>query len=274
MSLLDQLPEPARTALAAMVADPTRTLVATDFDGTLSPLTDDPETAFADPDAVAGLAALAGAGMHVAIVTGRPVRTAVRLGRLTEQPALGNLVVLGQYGAERWDAATGEVRVPDPPAAVREFRRRVPGVIADAGWPDLYLEDKGLAVGVHTRRAADPEAALAAISGPVAALAAELGLRVEPGHLIVEVREPGVDKGAAIRTLVTETAARHLLFCGDDLGDLPAFAEVTRFRAAGGTGVGIAVAADLGHEVARRADAVLPDVASVARLFGDLAGRH
>jgi trehalose 6-phosphate phosphatase len=42
--------------LEAIVRSPSETLVASDFDGTLAPIVDDPERAYADPDAVAALA--------------------------------------------------------------------------------------------------------------------------------------------------------------------------------------------------------------------------
>jgi trehalose 6-phosphate phosphatase len=42
--------------LELIVRSPSETLVASDFDGTLAPIVDDPERAYADPDAVAHLA--------------------------------------------------------------------------------------------------------------------------------------------------------------------------------------------------------------------------
>lgn len=279
MSLFDDLAGPARQALDRFLADPSRALVATDFDGTISPLVDDPEAAGADPRAVAGLVALAEAGAHVAIITGRPVHTAVRLGRFGEHPALKRLVVLGQYGVERWDAATGQFDLPEDPPAVREFAVKLPQLLADAGWPDLHVEDKGRAVGVHTRRASDPAAAMEAIRGPVAELAELLGLRLEPGHNILEVRARGVDKGDALRALVAESAAETVVFCGDDLGDLPAFEAVRSLRSdessgdPGVAGFSVAVAADADHPVVEKADLVVPDVSAVADLFTALAAK-
>ncbi len=86
---------------------------------------------------------------------------------------------------------------------------------------------------MHTRRAADPQAALDALRGPLTALAARTGLVVEPGRLVIELRPPGTDKGTALKDLVTERAAESVMFCGDDLGDLPAFGAVRALRAAG-----------------------------------------
>ena len=112
-------------------------------------------------------------------------------------------------------------------------RGALPAVLRAAGAPDgTWVEDKGHAVAVHTRGAADPERALDRLRGPLGELAERLGLAAEPGRLVIELRPPGVDKGTALTGLAKERAARSVLFCGDDLGDLPAFAAVRALRAA------------------------------------------
>jgi trehalose 6-phosphate phosphatase len=96
-----------------------------------------------------------------------------------------------------------------------------------------YVEDKGLAVAVHTRRLPDPEAAFDALLEPLRDLAARHELTVEPGRNVIEVRSPGMHKGLAVRTLVEELAARAFLFAGDDLGDLEAFEALDELAAEG-----------------------------------------
>ncbi|MFV2120934.1 trehalose-phosphatase, partial [Streptomyces sp. Act-28] len=58
----NSLPRPAtpagRDALATILAHPSATTVAVDFDGTLAPIVADPEQARAHPGAVPALAAL------------------------------------------------------------------------------------------------------------------------------------------------------------------------------------------------------------------------
>jgi trehalose 6-phosphate phosphatase len=58
-------------------------------------------------------------------------------------------------------------------------------------------------VALHTRRAADPAGALAAVRPRVERLANETGLVVTPGRFVLELRPPGTDKGAALRALVS-----------------------------------------------------------------------
>ncbi|MEU0455199.1 trehalose-phosphatase, partial [Streptomyces sp. NPDC006129] len=110
------LPTPATRAgqegLDALLAGPGKAVIGLDFDGTLAPIVADPERARAHPEAVPALAALAPKVAAVAVVTGRPAEVAVRNGAFADVPGLEHLVVLGHYGAERWDARTGEVTAP------------------------------------------------------------------------------------------------------------------------------------------------------------------
>ena len=49
MSLPEPLTAGGAKALKAIIDSPSDTLLATDFDGTLAPIVDDPEQAYADP---------------------------------------------------------------------------------------------------------------------------------------------------------------------------------------------------------------------------------
>ena len=65
-----------------------------------------------------------------------------------------------------------------------------------------------------------------------------------------------MDKGTALTGLVTERAAEAVLFCGDDLGDLPAFAAVRALRADGIPGCAVVSASAESPQVAEAADLV------------------
>ncbi len=65
----------------------------------------------------------------------------------------------------------------------------------------VRIEDKGDALAVHTRGAADPDAALAGLRGPLQALAERTELMLEPGRRVIELRPPGTDKGMALTEL-------------------------------------------------------------------------
>jgi trehalose 6-phosphate phosphatase len=267
------LPRPVtpegQAGLDALLAGPRHGLVAADFDGTLAPIVDRPADARADPGAVPALTALAGVVGTVAVITGRPAAEAVALGGFADVPGL---IVIGHYGWQRWQ--DGELAAGETPPGVEAVRGALPGLLREAGAPDgTWVEDKGHAVAVHTRGAADPDAALARLRAPLGELAATHGLAAEPGRYVIELRPPGVDKGTALTGLVAERAARSVLFCGDDLGDLAAFAAVGALRADGVPGCTVASASDESPQVADAADLVVPGPAGVVALLAALAGR-
>ncbi|GAA1850774.1 trehalose-phosphatase [Microlunatus capsulatus] len=273
MDLVEPLTEAGAAALQAVTTAPRGTLVALDFDGTLAPIIDDPDRAAAHPAAVDALEELATLVGTVAVVTGRPARTAVRLGGFAGRPGLGSMVVLGQYGVERWDAATGEFDLPPEPAAVTAAGEELPGLLEDLGLGAARIEHKGRALGVHTRELDQPQQAYRTLLEPVRALAARHGLTVEPGRNVLEIRAPGTDKGDAVRRLVAETGATAVVFGGDDLGDLPAFEAVAALRAEGLPGLLLASASHEEDALSRLADVVVDGPAGVAAWLRDLTAR-
>ncbi|MGW3688426.1 trehalose-phosphatase [Streptomyces sp. NPDC005125] len=266
-----------REGLAALLARPDRAVVALDFDGTLADIVPDPEQARAHPGAVPAIAALAPKVASVAVITGRPAGVAVRHGGFAGVPGLDHLVVLGHYGAERWDAVSGTVRAPAPHPGVAAVRAELPGVLDRFdSWHGTWIEEKGQALAVHTRRAADPQAAFDALRGPLGELAARHGLIVEPGRLVLELRPPGMDKGVALAKYVRETDAESVLYAGDDLGDLAAYAAVEKLRTEGPDGIpGLLVCSGSAEvpELAERADLLLRGPAAVVDFLAALARR-
>jgi trehalose 6-phosphate phosphatase len=128
-------------------------------------------------------------------------------------------------------------------------------------------------VAVHTRRATDPDGAFRALLGPLRDLAGRHGLVLEPGRLVLEVRPAGVDKGVALTEYVRATGAGTVLYAGDDLGDLPAFAAVERLRAEGVAGLLVCSGSAEVTELADRADLVVDGPEGVVRLLRALASQ-
>ncbi|MGY3202504.1 trehalose-phosphatase [Streptomyces sp. TE5632] len=272
----EPLPTPAtragREGLDALLARPAKALIGLDFDGTLSPIVPDPEQARAHPEAVPALTALAPEVASVAVITGRPPEVAVRNGGFAGAPGLEHLVVLGHYGAERWDAATGDITAPPPHPGVAGVRAELPGLLDRVGADEgVRIEEKGRAVAVHTRRAADPQGAFEALRGPLTDLAARHGLVVEPGRMVLELRPPGMDKGVALLEHAREIGAGSVLYAGDDLGDLPAYAAVEELRSDGVPGLLVCSGSDEVPELRERADLVVDGPAGVVRLLRALA---
>ncbi|MFG2927701.1 trehalose-phosphatase [Streptomyces achromogenes] len=275
---MDPLPTPktqsGRDGLAALLARPRTALIGLDFDGTLAPIVADPEQARAHPDAVPALAALAPKIASVAVITGRPPEVAVRYGGFAGVPGLEHLTVLGHYGAERWDAATGTVTAPPPHPGVAAARAELPRLLERAGAAEgTWIEEKGRALAVHTRRAADPQGAYQSLRAPLADLAARHGLIVEPGRLVLELRPPGMDKGVALLDHARAVGAGCVVYAGDDLGDLPAFDAVDTLRADGVPGLLVCSGSTEVTELAKRADLVVDGPEGVVGLLRALAAQ-
>ena len=259
--------EAGRAGLAALLVEPARALLGLDFDGTLAPIVADPDQARAHPGVRPALQRLAPLLGRVAVITGRPAAVAVDYGGLA---GLVGLTVLGHYGLERW--ADGRVSAPADVPGVDVARRLLPALLEAAhAAAGTYVEDKGRAVAVHVRRTDDPEAALALVEEPLRALAAETGLVVEPGRMVLELRPPGADKGAALTALVADNRPSAVAFVGDDLGDLAAFAAVDELRAQGVPGLLVCSGSTEVSALADRADLVVDGPQGVVALLDALA---
>jgi len=260
---------------AAVVRAADDLVVGLDFDGTLSPIVDDPEQAHIHPDAGEVLADLAAQVRAVAVVTGRPARQALDLGGLE---AVGNaigesgreLFVLGQYGNERWTSTDRRVISPKPPRGLATFMGGLPRLLREGDAAGAWVEEKGLAVAVHTRRLDDPQAAFERLLPVLTEAARSNGLEVEPGRAVIEVRAPGMHKGAAVRTLTEELGALAFVFCGDDLGDLEAFKAIEELRGKEFAGLLVCSGSEEQGALAELADVVVDGPAGVLELLREL----
>ena len=143
---------------------------------------------------------------------------------------------------------------------------------ADAA--DAFIEQKGLAVAVHTRRMDDPAGAFARLVSPIADLAGRHHLTVEPGRNVIEVRSGDMHKGHALRTFVAEQEADGVIFGGDDLGDVEAFEAVRDLRDDGLPGLVVCSASTEQPDLVELADVVVDGPAGVVELLGALLSRR
>lgn len=218
-------------AIARLVADPQRTAIVSDFDGTLARIVDDPDSARPLPEAARTLAELGTRFGLVAVVSGRPASfLAEHLRASDSSPQAARLV--GLYGLE---SVAPDGSVVTLPAA--EPWRAVVADVADRAAAELgdprAVERKGLTATFHWRRRPETEAKVDRL---VAELAAETGLVPHPAKKSVELRPPiEVDKGTAVAGLVEGYSVAA--FLGDDLGDLPAFAALGALADSGAAAV-------------------------------------
>jgi trehalose 6-phosphate phosphatase len=218
-----------------------------DFDGTLVDFSDAPGGVHLDPDLVDLIATLVrSAGGAVALISGRSIADIDRL--LPD----ARLPVAGQHGIER-RSAVGQISRHAFPSDGLD-RARVALTAAAARHPGLMLEDKGLSLALHYRRA--PRLAGFA-HRLVRSLANHVGTDfcVQAGKRVVEMKPAGKDKGMAVLEFMDEAPfrGRTPVFVGDDVTDEFGFETVNRLH-------GHSVKVGPGRTVARWR---LPDVRTV-----------
>jgi trehalose 6-phosphate phosphatase len=227
-------------------------LLASDYDGVLARLVDDPAAAVPEPGVPELLARLAAVdGVTVAVVSGRGVADLQRTSGFT-----GPFRWIGSHGAEFDGPLTGELQ------AARDELVAALSPLVDAV-PGARLEVKPAAVAVHVRTVADPAAGRALLDR--AAATGGPHHTAKPGKDVLELAVTDADKGTALTRLARELGARGVLYLGDDVTDEDAF------RALDADGLGVKVGAgptDAAHRV--------PDLTGVRavleRLVAALAG--
>jgi trehalose 6-phosphate phosphatase len=196
-----------------------------DLDGTLAPLAPTPDAVLADPRRTQVLRALDRVlGGRIAIVSGRTLDEIDRIAGGAAHSASG------VHGLERrrrdgsLDGAEASRNVADAVAAFEAFAADRPGVI---------VEDKTVSAGLHYRQSPEAEGAARALAQ---SLSEQMGLDLQPGHMVLELKTPGADKGRAVAAFMAERpfAGAMPIMVGDDLTDEAGFSAAAEL---GGYGV-------------------------------------
>jgi trehalose 6-phosphate phosphatase len=200
-------------AVSGLVARAAGAGIMLDVDGTLAPIVPRPELARVLPEVPSLLERLIPRVGVVAVISGR---RSDEVRALVDVPGLEVVGTHGLEHAAEIDAAAM--------AAITEVASAV----------GAWVEPKGAAVAVHFRALPDPDAAVRTASGPLTAVAAAHGLELVPGRAILELMPLGASrKGDAVELLVEGDELEAVLFAGDDVGDLDAFAALRRLRSVG-----------------------------------------
>ncbi|MDT5267440.1 MAG: trehalose 6-phosphate phosphatase [Mycobacterium sp.] len=207
---MSELPSDLLRALDGAAATP-RLLVASDFDGTLAPIVNNPADARPLPGAADALIALAGQpSTTVALVSGRALST---LRELSSIPPPVHLV--GSHGAEFDSGFSHDID--------RELLERITAELTAiaANRPGVTVEPKPASVALHVRNAsaADGSDALDAARAAARAWDAE----VTAGKAVLEFAVISTDKGEAIDIIRDRDDATAVVFFGDDVTDEKAF---------------------------------------------------
>ena len=193
--------------------------VFSDFDGTLTPIFDDPRDTVLESRIKDLLAVLAEKLDLVAVVSGRGV------GFLRGVVGLGGITYVGNHGIEVWGAGRVE---PEANAEVdRGLLGEVQRWVEGLGTRGLYVEDKGVNVAVHYRNAPDPARARGAVLDMMRSLVEARSLTIKEGKMVVEVGPTAeVNKGTAVGRLVREFWLTGAIVLGDDVTDCDTFDAV------------------------------------------------
>jgi len=160
-------------------------------------------------------------GGAVALMSGRPIAEIDRLFPHARLP------VAGQHGLERRGAGGGIARHAIPSRRFDEAQRMLAGAVT--GKRGLLLENKGLSVALHYRRA--PR--LAAYAHRLArSMLPTVGPQfcIQRGKYVVEIRPAGKDKGLGVLEFMKEQPfrGRTTVFVGDDVTDEVGFVTANR----------------------------------------------
>lgn len=205
---------PARAAFHRLVqaAEP---LLLLDLDGTLAPLRDDPTTARIPEGTRRSIETLRRTGARVVLVSGRSVAGVRRVARMPVE------AILGDHGARAFIAGKTTAWIRADHRRLTRAARTIESLVAAT--PGLALEHKDRSLAIHLRilgHHAHP------VTREITGRLRAAGLRVLPGHRVLDAQLPGVNKGVAVQRWLARHRFDAVLYAGDDITDQDAFRVV------------------------------------------------
>jgi len=231
---------PRQGLLGALRADPSKSAILTDLDGTLAPIVGRPEQAVVAEAAKIALGKLSRRYGLVGCVSGRRASTARSL------VGVEGIAYAGNHGLEL--LLPGEQVVRADPSLVGRERAAAQFVAAldqtQLACAGLRLEDKGPIQALHWRGAADQRLAEAR-AHEIAADAGRRGLEPRWGRKVLELRPAGgAGKDTAVAALLAAEGIDRAVYAGDDRTDLDAFRRLRELRQIGDLREAICVGVD------------------------------
>lgn len=185
-----------------------RALCAFDFDGTLAPIVEHPDTAVMR-DSTRDLLARVAAIYPTVVISGR-----ARADVLSKLQGVAVEQVLGSHGAE------AGAMPPESRERVQGWISAIESALGEA--PGIWVEDKGLSLAVHYRQYPKKAEARRRIHRATKDLE---GAHVFGGKEVVNIVEAGAPhKGTALAAARDRLGCDWVLFIGDDDNDEQAFA--------------------------------------------------
>ena len=195
-----------------------------DFDGTLAPIQDDPETVALPVGGAQTLHSLAAKlGQALVLLSGRDIRD------LSTRTPVG-LWRAGGHGLE--------ICAPDeaPPVARQTITDEIRSGLSQliAPFANVRMEEKGRVVAIHYRQ--NPDAGPSLVSAISTFVGTLDGYSFQHGKMVLELKPEGANKGRALETLMQKQPFkdRSPIMIGDDTTDEDAILAAERL---GGYGI-------------------------------------
>ncbi|MCE1226417.1 MAG: trehalose-phosphatase [Geobacteraceae bacterium] len=190
----------------------TQTLLAFDLDGTLAPISPEPDQ-IEVPDVLQHELQMVMQHLPIAIITGRSRRDALRFLAFTPTYLIGNH---GAEGLPIWKAAEARFTKLSQGWKLQMLQCLE---TSDTG---ILLEDKGTSLSVHYRHADNQEQTIARLREIINRLTPTP--RVVGGKCVLNlVPQDAPNKGDALLELMTQTGREQAIFVGDDVTDEDVF---------------------------------------------------
>jgi trehalose 6-phosphate phosphatase len=206
------------------IRDLHRFAILLDVDGTILDIAPTPQAVQVPDTLRRALATVCeGTGGALALVSGRPLADLDAIFAPLRLPAIGG------HGAEIRPVGAGDAIVRRAPALDAHLKQTLKDIASRH--PGVMVEDKGFSLALHYRRAPRQGPALVAEVKQACAAFADRSIEALGGKAVIEVKTSGVDKGTAVRELMTLSpfAGRVPIFIGDDKTDEDAFAVMPQF---------------------------------------------
>ena len=190
-------------------------LIALDFDGTLTEIVDDPAAPGLLPERREALVRVARSGRRLAVISGRSVAD------VRQRVGVEEALYVGNHGLEIEGPGVSEQPIDAEELAGRlsALLRQLPALEGS------FVEDKALTATVHVRPRED-EARIVRVGDALREVVAAAGFALRRGKASWEIRPPGpTTKGDAVRRLLELTAVleERATYVGDDVTDEDAF---------------------------------------------------
>ncbi|MEC8736665.1 MAG: trehalose-phosphatase [Planctomycetota bacterium] len=193
-------------------------LVATDYDGTLSPIVDNPDDAKPVRESIIALRALATlSGTHCAVISGRSLSDLANLSSLD-----GQIMLVGSHGSE-FDQDFVRTLTDEQVLLRQRILDEMHRIAAED--KRFHIETKPASIAFHYRNVAD-EKAEKAVSDLLAGAATWDDVRVKSGKKVIELAVVHTSKGDCIDALRHRVGATAVVYFGDDITDEDAFVRL------------------------------------------------